>query len=149
GGWLIDRFGRKTIMVASILLYSFSPVFAAFSTSAMMLLIFRCTTFIGVCVEFVAAITWLSELFPDKRKRELAIGWTQAFASVGGLLVTGANQLAVSFADQLPALPYIAEPLDANASWRYTLITGLIPGALILLLLPFVPESKVWLERKR
>jgi MFS family permease len=148
GGWLVDRFGRKTVMVGSILMYSFSPVLAAFSTSVWMLLIFRCTTFIGVCVEFVAAITWLSELFPDKRMRELAIGWTQAFASVGGLLVTGANQLAVSFADQLPSLP-IAEPLDANASWRYTLITGLVPGALILLLLPFVPESRVWLEKKR
>jgi MFS family permease len=148
GGWLTDRFGRKTVMIGSILLYSISPVLAAFSTSALMLLIFRCTTFIGVCVEFVAAITWLAELFPDKRMRELAIGWTQAFASVGGLLVTGANQLAVSFADQLPALP-IAEPLDPQASWRYTLITGLVPGLLILLLLPFVPESKVWLEKKR
>lgn len=147
GGWLIDRFGRKTIMVASILMYSVSPLLAAFSTSALMLLIFRCTTFIGVCVEFVAAITWLAELFQDKRSRELAIGWTQAFASVGGLLVTGVNQLMVSFADQLPALP-VPEPFDPHASWRYTLITGLIPGALILVLLPFVPESRVWLEKK-
>jgi len=101
-----------------------------------------------VCVEFGAAITWLAELFPDKRKRELAIGWTQAFASVGGLLVTGANQFAVSYAESLPSMP-VRPPLDPNASWRYTLMTGLIPGAIILLLLPFVPESRVWLERKR
>jgi hypothetical protein len=148
GGWLIDRFGRKTIMVVSILMYSLSPVAAAFSSDVYTLVFFRCTTFIGVCVEFVAAITWLSELFPDKRKRELAIGWTQAFASVGGLLVTGANQFAVSFADSLPAIP-VRPPLDPNASWRYTLITGLIPGLFILLLLPFVPESRVWLQRKR
>src|SRR5438552_14639370 len=33
GGWLIDRFGRKRIMVASILVYSLSPFAAAFSTS--------------------------------------------------------------------------------------------------------------------
>jgi MFS family permease len=148
GGWLIDRFGRKTIMVASILMYSFSPVAASFSPDVYTLVFFRCTTFIGVCVEFVAAITWLAELFPDKRKRELAIGWTQAFASVGGLLVTGANQFAVSYADSLPSIP-VRPPLDPNASWRYTLITGLIPGAIILLMLPFVPESRVWLERKR
>src|SRR5438067_8292994 len=32
GGWLIDRFGRKTIMAASIFLYAFSPFAAAFST---------------------------------------------------------------------------------------------------------------------
>src|SRR6516165_1598190 len=48
GGWLIDRFGRKSIMAASILVYSFSPVFAAFSTSLWMLILFRCTTFIGI-----------------------------------------------------------------------------------------------------
>lgn len=148
GGWLIDRFGRKTIMVAAILMYSLSPVAAAFSPDIYTLVFFRCTTFIGVCVEFVAAITWLAELFPEKRKRELAIGWTQAFASVGGLLVTGANQFAVSFADSLPSIP-VRPPLDPNASWRYTLMTGLIPGLFILFMLPFVPESRVWLQRKR
>jgi MFS family permease len=148
GGFLIDRFGRKKVMVAAILLYSLSPLAAAFSTSAMMLLVFRCTTFIGICVEFVAAITWLAELFEDKRARELAIGWTQAFASVGGLLVTGANTLAVKYAAQLPAIP-VEAPFNPHASWRYTLVSGLIPGALILLLMPFVPESRAWSERKR
>jgi MFS family permease len=148
GGFLIDRFGRKRIMVVSILLYSFSPVAAAFSTSVWTFALFRCTTFIGVCVEFVAAITWLAELFEDKRARELAIGWTQAFASVGGLVVTGANTLARTFAEQLPAIP-VPEPFDPHAYWRYTLLTGLVPGVLILVLMPLVPESRVWAERKR
>lgn len=148
GGYLIDRFGRKSVMVGSILLYSLSPMAAAFSTEAWMLLVFRCTTFIGICVEFVAAITWLAELFEDRRARELAIGWTQAFASVGGLLVTGANALTVRYAAELPAIP-VEAPFNPHASWRYTLVSGLIPGALILLLMPFVPESRAWLERKR
>jgi MFS family permease len=148
GGVLIDRFGRKTVMVGSILVYSLSPVAAAFSTNIYMFTLFRCGTFIGVCVEFVAAITWLAELFQDKRARELAIGWTQAFASVGGLVVTAANVLTQKYADQLPAIP-VPEPFDAHASWRYTLTTGLIPGILILLFLPFVPESRVWQQRKR
>jgi MFS family permease len=148
GGFLIDRFGRKRIMIASILLYSFSPVLAAFSTSVWTFALFRCTTFVGVCVEFVAAITWLAELFEDKKLRELAIGWTQAFASVGGLVVTGANTLARTYAEQLPALP-VPEPFDPHTFWRYTLLTGLVPGALILILMPFVPESRIWMERKR
>ena len=33
GGWLIDRLGRKTVMVAAILMYSVSPVCAAFSSA--------------------------------------------------------------------------------------------------------------------
>src|SRR5688572_17415310 len=91
GGWLIDRYGRKRIMAASIFLYAFSPFAAAFSTTLTMFIFFRCLTFIGVCVEFVAAITWLAELFPDKKQKEKVLGWTQAFASLGGLLVTGIN----------------------------------------------------------
>src|SRR5712672_3424613 len=148
GGWFTDRFGRKRVLVASILIYSLSPVMAAFSTTLPWFLFFRCTTFIGVCVEFVAAITWLAELFPDKRQKELVLGGTQAFASVGGLLVTGANILAVKYATLLPAFP-LPEPFNGHASWRYTLLTGLIPAIPIALMLPFVPESKVWMDRRR
>src|SRR5437762_3458691 len=90
GGWLIDRLGRKTIMIASILAYSLSPVAAAYSSELWMLVLFRCTTFIGVCVEMVAAVTWLAELFDDKRTREIVIGSTLATASLGGILVTEA-----------------------------------------------------------
>src|SRR4029077_17650581 len=53
GGLLIDRLGRKTIMIASILAYSLSPVAAAFSSTLWQLILFRCTTFMGVCVEMV------------------------------------------------------------------------------------------------
>src|SRR5437016_13241591 len=88
GGWLIDRFGRKRIMAASIFVYALSPFAAAFSTSLGAFVFFRCTTFIGVCVEFVAAITWLAELFPDRKQKARVLGWTQAFASLGGVLVT-------------------------------------------------------------
>jgi MFS family permease len=147
GGWLVDRLGRKSVMAGSIFVYSISPVLAGLSTNLGWLIFFRCATFVGVCVEFVAAVTWLSELFADKRQRELAVGWTQAFASVGGLLVTsvsaGIGQLQNNV---LPVLP-VGNP--DNQAWRYTLMTGLLPALLIALLLPFVPESAVWLERKR
>src|SRR5947207_7305456 len=147
GGWLIDRFGRKTVMAASIFLYAFSPFAAAFSTSLLMFFFFRCTTFIGVCVEFVAAVTWLAELFPDKRQKEIALGSTQAFASLGGLFVTGMNVWIAARAGQLPALP-VPEIFNHHAPWRYLLISGLLPAIPIALLLPFVPESKVWRGRR-
>jgi MFS family permease len=148
GGWLTDRFGRKTVLVGSILVYSLSPVAAAFSTDPWTFTLFRCTTFIGVCVEFVAAISWLAELFPDPKRRETMLGATQAFSSLGGLAVTGAAYLCRVYAQDLPALP-VPEPFDAHASWRYTLITGLLPALPILFLLPFVPESPAWLAKKR
>jgi MFS family permease len=152
GGWLIDRLGRKTIMIASILMYSISPVAAAFSTTLWQLVLFRCTTFIGVCVEMVAAVTWLAELFEDKRTRELVIGWTLATASLGGILVTEAYNFIVEAAKtpgRLPALPFPGGQEPGNIAWRFTLLTGLIPGAAILLLMPFVPESVVWRRKKQ
>jgi MFS family permease len=147
GGMLIDRLGRKTVMIGSILVYSLSPVAAAYSTELWQLVLFRCTTFIGVCVELVAAVTWLAELFEDKRQREMAIGWTLATASLGGILVTEVFREITGFLNtHHEGAAWL--PLPA-AAWRYTLLTGLIPGALILLLIPFVPESRVWWERKR
>lgn len=143
GGYLTDVFGRRRVLVWSILLYAFSALAAGFSTSPQMLLFFRCTTFIGVCVEFVAAVAWLAELFPDPRRRESVLGWTQAFSSIGGLLVTGAYFLAVHFADSLPAIQ------GGHQAWRYTLISGVIPALPLIVIRPFLPESPAWAEKKR
>lgn len=150
GGFLIDRLGRKRVMIGSILVYSVSPVAAAYSTELWQLVLFRSTTFIGVCVELVAAVTWLAELFEDRRQRERAIGWTLACASVGGILVTEVFNLIVDFLKERPeGLPWMTRLGIPPTAWRYTLLTGLVPGAIILLLMPFVPESRVWAARKR
>src|SRR5678810_33290 len=79
GGYLTDLFGRRRVLVWSILLYGFSALAAGFSTSVGWLLFWRCCTFVGVCVEFVAAVAWLAELFPNSAQRERVIGFTQAF----------------------------------------------------------------------
>src|SRR6058998_1058595 len=74
GGYLTDRLGRRRVLTWSILLYAFSAFAAGFSTSIEMLLFLRCTTFIGVCIEFVAAVAWLAELFSDPHQRESVLG---------------------------------------------------------------------------
>lgn len=146
GGVMIDRFGRKTVMIGSILVYSLSPLAAAYSHELWQFVLFRCTTFIGVCVEAVAAVTWLAELFETKRQRELAIGWTLATASLGGIFVTEVFNEIRAFTQMYPeGVSWLPVPV---AAWRYTLLTGLIPGAMILLLMPFVPESRVWKDKK-
>ena len=149
GGWLVDKFGRKTVMAGSIFLYSFSPFAAAYSTSLGMFVFFRSTTFIGVCVEFVAAITWLAEVFQDRKQKEKWLGITQAFASLGGVLVTAISMWITKHGTDLP---HIGLPLGLGsadpASWRYLLMTGILPAIPIALLLPFVPESQVWKEKR-
>jgi MFS family permease len=95
GGYLTDRLGRRRVLTWSILLYAFSAFAAGYSTSVEMLLFFRCLVFIGVCVEFVAAVAWLAELFPDPKQREKVLGYTQAFSSLGGLMVAVAYGVCV------------------------------------------------------
>jgi MFS family permease len=142
GGYLTDRFGRRRVLVWSILLYAFSAMAAGLAPSAGWLLFFRCTTFVGVCVEFVAAVAWLAELFPEPKRREAVLGYTQAFSSVGGLMVTGAYYLAVHYADSLPAIQ------GGHAPWRYTLISGVIPALPLMVIRPFLPESPAWRAKK-
>jgi MFS family permease len=149
GGALTDRLGRKFVMAASIFVYSFSPFLAAYSTTLGWFIFFRSTTFIGVCVEFVAAITWLAEVFEDKKQRERWLGMTQAFASLGGVLVTAVSIWILS---NSKSLPHFGLPIAPNgsdpATWRYLLMTGIFPALPIAIMLPFVPESRVWKEKR-
>jgi Na+/melibiose symporter-like transporter len=141
GGYLTDRLGRRRVLVWSILLYGVSACGAAYASSVVVLLIFRCATFVGVCVEFVAAVAWLAELFPDPLERERVLGYTQACASLGGLMVSAAYYWIVTVAESLPAVHGGHEP------WRYMLISGLIPAIPLLVARPFLPESPVWKEK--
>src|SRR5262245_17058147 len=102
GGYLTDIFGRRRVLVWSILIYALSALAAGVASSPGWLLFWRCGVFVGGCVEFVAAVAWLSELFPDPERRERVVGYTQAFGSLGGLMVTGAYHLCVVYADHLP-----------------------------------------------
>ena len=44
---------------------------ASVANSLPILLMLRCTTWIGVCVEFVMAVAWIAELFPDPKQISL------------------------------------------------------------------------------
>jgi MFS family permease len=142
GGYLTDRLGRRRVLTMSILLYAFSAFAAGYATNIYWLLALRCLTFIGVCVEFVAATAWLAELFTDPKQRERVLGYTQAFGSAGGILVTAIYYLCVTYADQLPAI------YGSHAGWRYTLMSGIIPAIPLIVIRPFLPESPIWRAKK-
>jgi len=167
GGWLTDQFGRRKVLTFSILLYAFSAFCAGFCVNPWQLLFFRCLVFIGVCVEFVAAVAWLAELFPNIVQREKVLGYTQAFSSVGGLTVAIVNGWLASLATQ-GSLPTISElgipgwgiitglfgsilgqiPETSESVWRLTLMSGLIPAIPLIIIRPFLPESPQWQKKK-
>lgn len=142
GGYLTDLVGRRRVLTYSILLYAGAAFAAGYATSLPQLLFYRCLVFIGVCVEFVAAVAWLAEIFREPRQREKVLGYTQAFSSLGGIMVAGANIFAAKLALSLPAIH------GGHEAWRYTLLSGVIPALPLIFIRPFLPESPEW-QRKR
>ena len=90
----------------------------------------------------MAATAWLAELFPERKQREAILGYTQGFSSTGGIVMSGIYYLAVTFSQRLPAI------YGAHEAWRYTLMFGILPAIPVMLVLPFLPESPVWREKK-
>ncbi len=142
GGYLTDLLGRRRVLVWSILLYAVAGLAAGYSTTVQQLLFWRCCMFVGVCVEFVAAVAWLAELFANPKQREAVVGYTQAFGSLGGVMVTGSYYLVVTYADHLPLVR------GGHEAWRYTLMSGIVPAIPLMLIRPFLPESPTWREKK-
>ena len=151
GGYLTDLFGRRRVLTFSILIYAIGAFLSGFSTSIGMLLLLRCFVYVGVCVEFVAAVAWLAELFPEPKRREKVLGYTQAFSSLGGLLVATANGLCVAHGAGFPAIGGfgLGEGIaDPHAPWRYTMMSGVLPAIPLILVRPFLPESPSWRQKK-
>ena len=116
---------------------------SGFVTSLPALLLFRCTTFIGVCVEFVAAVAWLAELFPDPKRREAVLGYTQAFSSIGGLLVTGAYLSRSPLCRGATRHPWWTCAMAIHVD------LGGDPALPLIIIRPFLPESPAWARKRR
>jgi MFS family permease len=148
GGYLTDRLGRRRVLTWSILLYGVATFGSGYATSMPMLLVLRCATFVGVCVEFVAAVAWLAELFPDHKQRERALGYTQAFSSIGGLIVSYVFLLINKHHNSFPAISLGSFLPESHAPWRYMMLSGLVPAIPLIIVRPFLPESPVWQRKK-
>jgi hypothetical protein len=96
----------------------------------------------GACVEFVAAIAWLTELFAEAKRREAMLGYAQVCATLGNFMIAGAYYAAVTWGDQFPAVH------GGHSAWRYALIFGALPAIPLMILRPFLPESPVWRAKK-
>jgi len=142
GGHLLDRFGRRRILVWSLLLYCFATVGAATPSSPLALLLWRCATLSGVALEFVAALTYLAELFPEAPLRDRVLGFSQALYAVGNFFVTATYYTAVTVAAQLPAID------GHHDAWRYTLAVGVLPSIPLMMMRSRLPESPMWLASR-
>jgi hypothetical protein len=142
GGYLADRFGRQKVLVWSIVLYGGAAFMSGLATSIVEVILWRCVVIVGICVEFAAAIAWLTELFPETRRREGALGFAQACATLGNFMIGGVYLAAVTWADALPQVQ------GGHSPWRYALMFGALPAIPVMLVRPFLPESPVWQAKR-
>jgi MFS family permease len=130
-GILSDRYGRKSVLQWTILTYSVGTFLCGFAPSLEILLVFRIITGLGVGGEWATGQTYVGETFPPKMR-----------GRYGAMMQTGAP-----FGIVLASL--IGGFVAPEIGWRLCFFLSVLPALLVLFIRKKLPESDVWLERKR
>jgi sugar porter (SP) family MFS transporter len=131
-GYLSDRWGRKTVLLLTAVLFLASSLTAALATSFPLFVAARIAGGLSVGAAILIAPVYIAEIAPAQRRGSLV--------SVNQLMIV--IGISVSFFSNYFLLSLGAE------SWRWMLGVQSIPAALYFLLLFFVPESPRWLIGK-
>ncbi|MDQ6959818.1 MAG: MFS transporter, partial [Mariprofundaceae bacterium] len=127
-GSMADRFGRRPIMIVTILMYSLFSGLTYFVDSLWQVAALRFLVAMGVGGEWAVAASLVAEVFP-KRARAQASGIFHA-SSVLGTWMAAIAGMAV------------------GAQWRYAYLIGIIPALLILWVRATVREPEQWQAKK-
>lgn len=128
GGMLGDRFGRRTMMIASTAFFGAMTMAQAWATNPQELLILRFFDGLGIGAMIPNGAAMISEFTP-KRQRALALAVGMTFIAVGGMIAG-----------------LIGNALLGPHGWEGLLIAlGAIGLAVALLLLLLLPESPIYL----
>jgi MFS transporter, SHS family, lactate transporter len=136
-GTLADRYGRKGPILFSIAWYTAFAFLSGLSTSYVMLFAFRGLFGIGMGGMWAAGMPLALEQWPAKH-RGIASGILQAGYSTGFLLSAVVYQFGYPFVSDRPDL-----------AWRVMLWAGVLPSIAVFFMMRRVPESPVWLEKRR
>jgi putative MFS transporter len=131
GGWLSDRVGRKQALILTTIFYSVFSLLNACVWNSTGLFLTRLLTGVGISAMTVVGMTYISEMFPVKRR-----GSYQAWIMMIG--VCG-----------IPATAFIARLLIPMFSWgwRLVFVWGAL-GMFIILFAHHLEESPRWYENQ-
>jgi MFS transporter, SHS family, lactate transporter len=136
-GIFADRYGRKGPILFSIAWYTAFAFLSGMSTSYVMLFAFRGLFGIGMGGMWAAGMPLALEQWPAKH-RGIASGILQGGYSLGFLLSSLVYQLGYPLVSDRP-----------EWAWRIMVWSGVLPAIVVFGLMLRVPESPVWLERRR
>jgi len=138
-GWLADRYGRRLILVAGIIIWSLSTAACAYQTSFMGLFIAT----IGIAVGEAGLMPIIFAMIPDifrTRHRSTAnfiyFAATILGGAVGVMLGGGAIGWLTANASALPA------PLASLEAWRAAILIVALPAPIFILLVATLPVGQ-------
>src|ERR1700692_3381843 len=131
-GALSDRFGRRSVLLLTAVLFLASSLTAALSTRFAVFVAARICGGLAVGAAILTAPVYIAEIAPARNRGSL-VSLNQLMIVIG---------ISISFFSN-----YFLLSLGAD-SWRWMLGVQSIPAALYFLLLYFVPESPRWLISK-
>jgi MFS transporter, SHS family, lactate transporter len=129
-GRLADRYGRRPVLMANIVLFSVLDLASGFATSLTMLLVLRSLFGVAMGGEWGVGSALTMESIPPK-SRGIMSGILQAGYPSGYLLASVVFGL-----------------LHDSIGWRGMFMIGILPALLVLFIRRNVPESPTW-ERGR
>ncbi len=132
-GYATDRFGRRKLFFATLILYVAATGASAFSWSPWSYFVFRCLTGAGIGGEYAAINSAVDELIPARVRGHVDLLINSTFW-VGAAMGSGATIILLN-----PAHFSMAH------GWRFAYGIGAVLGTLILFLRNAVPESPRWL----
>ena len=130
-GILSDKFGRKSVLQWTILTYSIGTFLCGLASSIEVLLIFRIITGLGVGGEWATGQTYIGESFPPKVR-----------GRYGAVMQTGAP-LGIVLASVVGGF------VSPEIGWRMSFFLSILPALLVVFIRKKLPESDVWVERKK
>src|SRR5450755_3164363 len=125
-GPIADRFGRTRVLAVSVLVYAVFTGAAALSQNVWELGLFRLLAGIGIGGEWALAGTYVSEAWPEDR-RKMGAGYLQTGYYSGFFLAAALNFT-----------------VGARYGWRAMFLCGLAPVVLTLLIILRVKEPARW-----
>jgi MFS family permease len=130
-GFIADRLGRKRALMLSILTYSICSFASGLATSVAMLAAFRFILGLGMGGEWNTGATLVAETWPTELRAK-AISIVQSSWAIGYALAALVAGIVLHY-----------------ANWRIVFFVGILPALVILWIRKDVPESEMWLERRR
>jgi putative MFS transporter len=130
-GRLADRYGRRTLFLANLLLYSGGTFLSALAWNYPALLAFRFLTGIGLGGELPEAAALVSEFAPARHRGRLLV-ILESFWAYGWILA------AVIGLGVVPQLP--------DWGWRVAFLIGALPALSVAYLRQRLPESPRYLD---